>query len=257
MPNSRYPWRVFWALLSATIVGDLCLLPYVLALYAKTPQPADALQTSTPVFVAVQLMHLSLIFGMAVALGLSLAPKAGLRLPLLAHWLYGGTESEARFPLRLTSGVGFLVGAFSVLLLYGVIVPRLPAWPSEAILPLWTRLLVCIYGAINEEVLMRLCVLSLVLWLLQKLCAKNGRPGPIIFWISNSLVALLYGAAYLPATATTIPLSGFVVLSVLSLKGIAGLAFGYVAWVRGLEAAMLAHFVADILLHVIGPLFAC
>ncbi len=39
------------------------------------------------------------------------------------------------------------------------------------------------------------------------------------------------------------------------LNGIPGLAFGWLYWKRGLESAMVAHFSADILLHVIWPLF--
>jgi hypothetical protein len=37
---------------------------------------------------------------------------------------------------------------------------------------------------------------------------------------------------------------------ILSLNGIAALVFGYLYW-RGLGSAMLAHFSADIVLHVI------
>jgi membrane protease YdiL (CAAX protease family) len=35
------------------------------------------------------------------------------------------------------------------------------------------------------------------------------------------------------------------------LNGLAGLAFGYLYWTRGLESAMLAHFTADLVLHVL------
>jgi membrane protease YdiL (CAAX protease family) len=35
------------------------------------------------------------------------------------------------------------------------------------------------------------------------------------------------------------------------LNGLLGLAFGYLYWTRGLESAMLSHFSADLLLHVI------
>ena len=32
-----------------------------------------------------------------------------------------------------------------------------------------------------------------------------------------------------------------------------GLAFGYLYWKRGLEAAMLSHFVIDVIVHFIRP----
>ena len=42
----------------------------------------------------------------------------------------------------------------------------------------------------------------------------------------------------------------------LLLNGVAGVAFGWLYWKRGLEMAMLAHFSADIVLHVIAPLLS-
>jgi len=49
------------------------------------------------------------------------------------------------------------------------------------------------------------------------------------------------------------PLTPQLIAAVLFLNGIAALPFGYLYWSRGLEAAMLAHFSADLVLHVIGP----
>jgi len=40
------------------------------------------------------------------------------------------------------------------------------------------------------------------------------------------------------------------------LNGLGGLAFGWLYWKQGLESAMIAHFSADIVLHVITPLVA-
>jgi membrane protease YdiL (CAAX protease family) len=37
----------------------------------------------------------------------------------------------------------------------------------------------------------------------------------------------------------------------LILNGIPGIAFGWLYWRRGLEAAMVAHFSADLVLHVL------
>ena len=40
------------------------------------------------------------------------------------------------------------------------------------------------------------------------------------------------------------------------MNDLAGLAFGWLYWKRGLESAMLAHFSADMTVHVIAPLVA-
>jgi membrane protease YdiL (CAAX protease family) len=41
---------------------------------------------------------------------------------------------------------------------------------------------------------------------------------------------------------------------VLLPTGLAALAFGYLTWKRGIEAAMLAHFSSDFIAHVVGPM---
>jgi len=51
------------------------------------------------------------------------------------------------------------------------------------------------------------------------------------------------------------PLTPFLVTTVILLNAVAALGFGYLYWKRGLESAMLAHFSADIVLHVVGPMF--
>ena len=45
------------------------------------------------------------------------------------------------------------------------------------------------------------------------------------------------------------------VIRAIMLNGVAGIAFGWLFWQYGLEAAIGAHFTADILLHVLGPVF--
>lgn len=54
-------------------------------------------------------------------------------------------------------------------------------------------------------------------------------------------------------TARLMPLTSIVVVRALVLNGIAGLLFGWLYWRRGLEAAVIAHFATDIVLHVLLP----
>ena len=253
MPRTKYPWRIFWVLLFASIAGMIGVLPYIFSLFGKLLD-LDNLTMPLPVFAAVQVMHSSIAFGMVIVLGLLLAPKVGIELPLLGEWLYhkrGPSAGSIGVPML----VGLGVGAVSVLLLFLVFLPRIPGWPSEAALPIWKRFLACFYGGINEELLMRLCLFGVVLWLLQKVARRQARASTALFWVGNIIVALLFGAAYLPAAAKIIELTPIAIFAIMFLKGAAGLVFGYLCWVRGLEAAMLAHFAADFVLHIIAPLF--
>jgi hypothetical protein len=208
----------------------------------------------TPLTVSIQILHLTLIFGVATAGGLFLARSVGMPLPLLEQWFGDRNDSTPPGTLRAALIAGFATGLATTAVIYGILLPQAPGWPSEAAVPLWKRFLVCVYGGINEEVLMRLFLLSLVLWLLQKLTRRAARESAAVFWAGNVVVALLFGAAYLPAAAAFVPLTPFVAATILLVKGASGLVFGHLCWRRGLEAAMLAHFISDVLLHLGGPL---
>jgi hypothetical protein len=238
------------------LVGSAAILPYVFEVFAHR-FAANSASIPRALIVAMQLMHLLLMFGIAAGLGLLLAPKVGIELPYLQRW-FNQTPSEVRpHTFRISVIAGTIIGAFTVLLLYAVILPRIPQFPTEAAVPLWKRLGVCIYGAINEELLMRLFLLSLVLWGLQAIARRSARSSLTVFWIGNVLVSLLFGAAYLPATASVIELTPFAIVSIIMVKGASGIVFGHLCWTRGLEAAMVAHFVSDLLIHAAAPsLFA-
>jgi len=99
-----------------------------------------------------------------------------------------------------------------------------------------------------------LFLFSLVLWLM----AKIGRIGNIqdslvVFWTANGLVAVLFGLAHLPAAKLIMPINTLTLSYVVSLNALAALLFGYLFFRRSLEFAMVAHFSADVVLHVIAP----
>jgi membrane protease YdiL (CAAX protease family) len=113
--------------------------------------------------------------------------------------------------------------------------------------------LACAYGGLDEEILMRLFLLSVLLWVLTKIFRASPR-NMILFWSANLLAALVFGAGHLPAAASLhILLTPSLVVTVIGLNAFVALGFGYLYWSRGLEAAMLAHFTADLVLHVVGP----
>ena len=120
---------------------------------------------------------------------------------------------------------------------------------------MWKRFFACVYGGINEELLMRLFLFSLVLWLLHKIARKEPRSSLPGFWVGNVIVAVLFAAAYLPAASKLIELTPIAIFAIIFLKGGAGLVFGYLCWRRGFEAAVIAHFSADFVLHIIAPRF--
>jgi membrane protease YdiL (CAAX protease family) len=115
----------------------------------------------------------------------------------------------------------------------------------------WHSLLASFYGGINEEILLRLFAVSGIA--LSRI--NNGVATELIFWAAIVLAAILFGIGHLPATARLAPLTPLLIVRALLLNGIAGILAGYLYWRYGLETAMIAHFSADIVLHVLPPLF--
>ena len=253
----RYPWRIFWVLLFLSVVGMAGILPLIFALYRKLIA-AGPLPMPLPILIAVQLMQTALLFAALIALGLKVAPKVGIEMPILRRWLYRSENSlpNGAFVRPLLTGV--VAGALSLLIYYTFFLSRIPAWPvaAEAALPVWKRLLACVYGAINEEVLARLFALSLVLWGLRKIARQRSpQTSPRIFWIGNVIIGVLFVLGHLPSAKVIMPITPLLLIALFSINGLVSLMCGYLCWKRGLEAAMLAHFSTDFVLHVIGPMF--
>jgi MFS family permease len=252
----RYPWKLFWLLVLACLLGFAAALPYVHALFPSMIA-RGALPMPLPVLVTVQLMQSTIVFGGIVALGILLSRKVGIEAPILHRWLYRTEPAPPPDWLRTPLLVGLAIGVLVFFLYFLLFLPLIPQWPlrEEAALPIWKRFLMCFYGAINIELLMRFFLLSVFLWLFRKLTGDlSPRSGPGIFWPANIVVALIFAAAHLPAAKHLMTLTPMVLAAVLVPTALAALAFGYLTWKRGIEAAMLAHFSADFVARVIGPL---
>jgi membrane protease YdiL (CAAX protease family) len=255
--RQKYPWKLFWVLLGAGLFGVLAVMPMLLALLgpllAKAPLPLPL-----PLLLALQFLQSAILLALAVGLGLLLARKLGLGVPILEGWLSGEDVSH-RLRLVLTPAIvaGLGVGLVLFVLIKFVFLPHMPALPliTEANISLWKRALASFYGGIVEELLMRLFLLTFLAWLLGKIWRRVNGPGTAVLWTANSIVAIIFGLGHLPSASMVMPITPFVVVAALVLNGIAGLVFGYLYWTRGLEAAMVAHFSADIVIHVISPAF--
>ena len=230
----------------------------MLELFASLIENSPPLPIPLPVLVVISVAQNLLLFGVIIGVGLLLARKMGLGAPLLESWLYH-EDSPVRARDSFKSGllVGLAVGIVLVIIILAV-APHMPDLPfvRAAQVPIWKRLLVCFYGGIDEEVLTRLFLLTLFAWLgLRFFQKQKARLSPATFWIANVLAAILFGLGHLPAASRVMQITPEVVILALALNGIAAVSFGYLYWKRGLESAMIAHFCADFMLYVVGPLF--
>ena len=251
-------WRLFFVLWAAAVVGLFLLLPYALDMI-----PANVSSKLPPLYILIPLQAAqgAVFLGLLTLAGLFFANRTGLGAPMLEAWLDGENFWIRLKPILLPSVLVGIVGTLVILVLeFLVFQPAIrhqnPAaahalslWNQPAA---WKGLLASFFGGIDEEIELRLFALSLLVWLAHFTFRKpDGRPTAIAFWMANTIAALLFGLGHLPAYSLLASLTPVIVARAVVLNGVLGLAFGYLYWTRGLESAMVSHFSADLVLHVI------
>jgi hypothetical protein len=253
---STFPYFLALFLFGLALLGDLAVLPYSFNLaganLSKTKLPK-------PVLVLVSFLQTAIIMAIAVFVGLLAARQVGLGVPYIQALLSGKAVFPA-FPSLLPVAIGLGILSFVVMALFErfVFAPYVPAalQNSDVSAKVWMRFLASLYGGVDEEILTRLFLVSGLAWLIGHFWQGNtGRPANGAVWLAIVLAAVLFGLGHLPATRAITLLTPRLILRAVVLNGVPGIACGWLFWRYGLEAAMVAHFSADILLHVVGPLF--
>jgi hypothetical protein len=259
----KFDWRIFFILLGAATFGVIAVIPYSLAVQQMSLARLQAL-TPMPVWMllTLQILQNVVLFAVAIGLGLLAANRIGLGLPILEARLAGekvGGRVRAILPISI------IVGVVGSLVIIGI-----DAWgfgpamktqlgalmadlsPQTLQPAAWKGLLASFYGGIDEEILLRLFLMSVLAWLGKFISHRpDGRPTTAVLWVANVLAAILFGLGHLPATAAILPITPLVIARAIVLNGLLGIAFGYLYMTRGLGSAMVSHFSADIVLHVV------
>lgn len=232
----------------------LCGLPGILALtWLWLPQvlAGQTLPLPLPALLAISTLQSALLLAVLVALGSACAARTGLGTPLLDAALAGRLRASPWRQSVVAGKIGALLGAGILLAADELRPAALAALDGLPPLPLLARLL---YGGVTEELLLRLGVMSLLLWLPWRLLQRGeGRPaaGAVAFAIVGS--ALLFALAHLPVLAGQLPaLEADVVAWALTANTAFGLLAGWLFWRHGLEAAVIAHAGAHLLAWLAG-----
>lgn len=237
---------------AAGILAALALSPYLMALmplkFAALPMPLWAA-------LAAQALQAGVLCWLLGWLGLFLGARHGLDAPWLRAWVYRRPRDPAR---RARWWLAALLGVLAALLVIGIQRAGSP-WhgidPGAALDSAWRGALASLYGGIVEETECRLLLVSLFVWLLAWCNRRQARPW--MFVVAIALAALLFGAGHLPtAFAIGMAHAPFAIVRIVLLNALVGLVTGTLFWKYGLEHAMLAHFSADLVLHVGLPLAA-
>ena len=238
-------WKPALALAVAGAMATAAVFPYLFALEFALPATLPA---PTAVLVVAQSLQAgALVFLLAWA-GLRLGAPLGLGAPWLGAWLANRPHSaNANWVFASVAGAGTAAAILSAMALFGAPADPATAGPAPAA---WKGLLAAPYGAIVEETALRVFLVGSVAWS----CVRLGAPRAPAIVFAIALAAILFGVGHLPLAAQAGELTGAVIARVIVYNAIGGIVFGLLYWRRGLEHAMLAHFIADVVLHGLAPL---
>jgi hypothetical protein len=252
---------VIWV--GATL-GTACVIPYVAALTPALHEAATRLRVPITVVALLSVAQSAVLLAILTFSGLWAARRLGLGAPVLDAWLHGGAAPPGgRRRAFAAIGWGLASGMAMLALDLLVFLPLSPHGVGQLLRqpqpPAWTGLLASLEGGVTEEVEMRLFLLSFVALAMRSLsraCNTARAPAlaPGVFWSANLLTAVAFGLGHLPLTARLVPLTPVIVERAVALNGVVGVVAGALYWRDGIEMAMLCHFSADLVLHVVAPL---
>jgi membrane protease YdiL (CAAX protease family) len=245
--------KLFFVIWLAGTLSVLAVLPYAFELQQELLQSAPF---SLPVLVLLSLLQTTVLLAIATSLGLIFAKKVGFKFPVLEQVLSRrGSAIQWKDFLRLPIVLGILTG---IAIIFGDWLFRLAGVVIDAKyiteIPIWKRFFASFYGGIAEEILLRLFLVSMLVWIFGKITrseAPLSRSG--LVWSAIAIATIIFGLGHLPATAVIIELIPLVIARAIVLNGIAGLVLGWLYWKRGLESAIIAHFTADIMILIVLP----
>lgn len=235
-----------------SLLGVMLALPYQFTLQRGFILESPA---QFAYFAIGQLILYAVLLFFLVLFGQAFAERSGLGSPLLSDMLrkrpvLGMIKKMA----GISVGCGAAVGLLIIILEWLFFRPLIPQLALAVKIPVWQGFLASFYGGITEEIMLRFFLMSLIVWVIKRGWQAEKLTEPMM-GVAIVLSALIFGLAHLPVTSQIVFLTTMVVVRSFVLNGLAGVVFGYLYWKNGLESAMLAHFILDLVLHVIYPLF--
>lgn len=217
--------------------------------------PPEAIQTAVDqvgsieivkIIATLQVLVYSLIFG---TVGVVLSDRIGL-------WRKIKIEASNLFYSSLVGLIGGIIMILSDPLIFGRLKPEI--MDGYATKPSLAYLIASFtYGAVFEEVLMRLFLMSLGAFILYRAFHNKEKSCPTKAIIAANITAgILFAIGHLPATIQTFgSLDTVLIIRSLLLNGTFGIVFGRLYRKYGIQYAMLAHFGAHFFSKLIWMLF--
>ncbi|WP_254241643.1 CPBP family intramembrane glutamic endopeptidase [Bacillus cereus] len=242
-------WKLFFLLVAVCAVAGLMVLPFTFAL---APLPENA---PMQIIIPAQIAQTLVLSALASFFGLLLSRRIGFGAPIL-EGITGGEKRKdyLRSILGLSVLWGILGGVLVVLLCIPFWNMSVELMKAEMAVPVWKSTLAIFYGGTAEEILFRLFLMTLLVWITCKIKkAKDGGPTKIGVWLAIIITGVIFGLGHLGITGAMTAVTGNVILRAVLLNGSLSVIYGWLYWKKGLESAMIAHFFTDIVLHILIP----
>lgn len=204
-------------------------------------------------FKLVSVIQPAVITTLAVAIGCWLSPGVGLHSPATEAAANGKGFFTRLKPQILPGVLAGIAGGVAIVACWVVAKPFLSAefiasaQEFNNFLPAITRFL---YGGFTEELLLRWGFMTFLVWAAWRVF-QRGKGTPRAVWFVAAIVgsAIAFGCGHLPlAKMLAGGLTAPIVIYVVTANSIFGIVAGFLYWKKGLEAAIIAHMFAHVVL---------
>ena len=234
------------------VLAGLSLAPNLLGSMDKLP--AELPIPQFPLVLTIISLQLGLITFLAGWIGITLARRSHLQLSILDAFILrvGRVRWDAKW-----LAISMLCGGLAGLLIIGSdkfvfsgMSQIIKDQPPESSLS--SLIVGVLYGGIVEEVLLRLFLMSLLVCLLGKMFVRDDKIPSWIYIISILMTATIFVLGHLPATSVLFgELTPMLIMRSFLLNGLAGIAFGYLFWKKGIEYSIVSHITAHVSMQIL------
>lgn len=197
------------------------------------------------------LINPTLLLLLSVVIGTRTYKKAGLSVPLISS-IIDKNHPQKVFLGQLKPGtiLGIITGLLLVLIseMFQKWFPEIFIMTGENID--LTPLARILYGGITEEILIRFGLMTLLVWIINRLSGSlaNG-----VYFAGILLASFLFAIGHFPVVFTSIANPPAVLLTYVFLGNtVAGVFYGWLYWRKGLEAAFIAHIVTHLVMMALA-----
>jgi hypothetical protein len=221
-------------------------------LTVSIPFPEEALQKFSPTTLMIlSLVQPCILLIIAVVTGTVLHAKVGLSVPVISSFLKIETP-RIHFFSQIKYGTLFGISTSILVMITGFIFRSVVPQELEELnskIELTPIARFC-YGGFTEELLMRFGFMTFIVWIVSRITKKLNRT---TCWTGIVVSTLLFAVGHFPVVFTVVACPTVLLLTYILIgNSIAGIAFGWLYWKKGLESACIAHIFFHAVVIVAG-----